>query len=193
MLHARHPVHVTLRFIDGLPTMRRRDAFRAIRAAMLVVLPRQDFRLVHLSIQSNHLHILCEAAGTTALSRGMQAFKISATRKLNKVLGRTGTVFADRYHEEIITTPTQMRAALCYVMNNWRRHGEDRGTTVRVDPFATGMHFRGWKERDIPPVLVIPDGVEILPSSTPQTWLLNEGWQRGGPPIGLFERPGPRS
>src|SRR5688572_11795334 len=50
------PTHVTLRFVDGLPTMRRRKTFRAIRGAMLKVLPREDFRIVHMSIQGNHLH-----------------------------------------------------------------------------------------------------------------------------------------
>src|SRR5688572_13452785 len=72
-LAPRFPTHVTLRFIDGLPTMRRRDSYRAIRQAMYVVMPRTDFRIVHLSIQKNHVHMICEAAGRQALSRGIQA------------------------------------------------------------------------------------------------------------------------
>jgi REP element-mobilizing transposase RayT len=187
----RYPSHVTLRFVDGLPSMRRRDAFRAVRQAMFVVTPRPDFRIVHLSIQKNHVHLICEASDRLALARGVQGFKISAARRLNRALSRTGAIFADRYHAEIITTPTQMRAALCYVLNNWRKHGEDRGATVRVDPFSTGYHFRGWAEPDIPAILVIPEDVEILPSNPARTWLAREGWRRA-PPISLHERPGQR-
>ena len=186
-----HPSHVTIRIADGLPSLRRRRTFTAIRKAMLVVLARPDFRIVHMSLQGNHMHLICEASNRVALSRGIQAFKISAARKINRALGRSGRVFCDRYHAEVITTPSRMRAAINYVLNNWRKHGEDRGATVRVDPFSTGIHFRGWAERDIPAVLVIPPDVEVLPYSPPQTWLLKEGWKKAAP-ISLHERPGPR-
>jgi REP element-mobilizing transposase RayT len=142
--------------------MRRRDAFRAIRQAMYVVMPREDFRIIHLSIQRNHVHLICEAENRTALSRGLQAFKISAGKRLNRTLGRSGTVFADRYHQELIKTPQQMRAALAYVLNNWRKHGEDRGATVRVDHFSTGYFFPGWRERG--PIASVPSDIEVLPS-----------------------------
>ena len=184
-----HPSHITLRFIDGLPSMRRAKAFKAIRAAMYVAMKHPDFRIVHLSIQGNHIHLICEADDRTALARGIQGFKISAAKKLNKVLGRKGTIFADRYHSEVLTTPTQVRNAICYCVNNWRRHGEDRGATVRVDPCSTGYWFHGWKERG--PLTEEPRE-EVLPSATPQTWLLKDGWKRGGGPISLYERPGPR-
>jgi hypothetical protein len=115
---------------------------------------------------------------------------VSAARKLNHVLGRTGTIFAERYHQELLATPTQVRNAICYCLNNWRRHGEDRGATVRVDHFSTGCWFHGWKERG--PLTEEP-AEEVLPSATPRTWLLRDGWKRGGGPISLYERPGPRT
>jgi REP element-mobilizing transposase RayT len=186
---SRYPSHITLRFIDGVPTMRRDKAFRAIRAAMYVVMKHAGFRIVHLSIQRNHVHMICEASDRTALARGIQGFKISAARKLNKVLGRNGSIFADRYHAELLTTPMQVRNAICYCLNNWRRHGEDRGATVRVDHFSTGYWFDGWKERG--PLQHVPSGAEILPSCRAQTWLLDRGFRKA-PPISLHERPGPR-
>ena len=36
------------------------------------MLRREDFRLIHISIQRNPVHLLVEAAHKTALSRGMQ-------------------------------------------------------------------------------------------------------------------------
>ena len=187
------PVHVTLRVLDGVGKLRRRPGFDAVRKAMQVVLAKPGFRIVHMSIQGTHLHLICEAETKTVLSRGVQAFKVSAARQLNKRLGRKGKVFADRYHAEEITTPTQMRACLCYVLNNWRRHGEDRGAKVRVDTFSTGIFFRGWKETDIPKVLVIRESDDVLPYTPPETWMLKDGWKRGGPAISLYECPGPRA
>ena len=37
-----------------------------------------------------------------------------------------GKVFPDRYHAQIIRTPRQARHALAYVLNNWRKHGENK-------------------------------------------------------------------
>src|SRR5262249_56829010 len=93
---------------------------------------RARFRIVHVSIQRNHVHMLVEADSKLALARGMQGFQISAARNINTLLGpdkyrrRRGPVFADRYHLEVITSPRQARHALSYVLNNWRKHREDR-------------------------------------------------------------------
>src|SRR6185295_7661255 len=106
---------------------------------------RESFRIVHLSIQRTHVHLLVEADHKAALASGMQGFQISAAKHLNAAISknrpgprRRGAVFSDRYHAEIITTPTQARHTLNYVINNWRKHQEDRTDTARswkIDPF----------------------------------------------------------
>lgn len=202
-------IHVTLRVAQSVRRMRRRDAYRAIRKAMLVVLTRTDFRIVHLSIQANHVHLLVEADSKRALARGMQAFQISAARRLNAVdldgAGRVrrGSVFPDRYHEEIITGPTHARHTLSYVLNNWRKHKEDRVPATKawvVDPYSTATSFVGWVERVecvergeaerwlARALSPLPDDLEALPSCPPQSWLLREGWKLGGN-VSVFEAP----
>jgi putative transposase len=187
-LNPRHPIHVTLRVLGSVGKLRRRDAFKVVRSVMVDMLGRDDLRIIDLSIQSNHLHLICEAANRDALSAGMKSFKIATARRLNKILGREGSVFADRYHAEILTCPRQVRAAIAYVLNNWRRHGADRRAARVVDEFSTGMWFPGWKEARID----VPAGLELLPRGKPRTWLLAVGWQKASP-ISLFEIPGPRS
>src|SRR5690606_26642940 len=143
--------------------------------------PNAAFRIVHISIQRNHIHLIVEADNKLALSRGMQSFQISAAKHLNRAVTiasmkavrnglpltreqrrelsarrRRGTVFPDRFHQEIIKTPKQARHTLAYVLNNWRKHREDRGALERtwnVDPFSTGVLFDGWKEREAACVL----------------------------------------
>src|SRR5258705_1423852 len=138
------PAHVTLRVVDDVARLRRMDAFKVVRRAMLGSRARQNFRIVHLSIQGNHIHLVCEADDRLALSRGIQGFKISTAKKLNKARCRSGEVFADRYHEEILQTPAQVRNAINYCLNNWRKHREDRGAISRVDPYSTGMWLDAW-------------------------------------------------
>ena len=188
---ARHPVHVVLRAVKAVGNLRRRSVYQAIREATRSVARREDFRIVHLSIQRTHVHLLVEAKGKAALAAGMQGFQISAAKHLNAAISkarpgprRRGTVFPDRYHAVVIDSPRQARHALSYVINNWRKHAEDRGEVTRrwhIDWYASGAMFPGWKEQgtkgfalrgppELPPMLV----------SVPRTWLLREAWKRHG-------------
>src|SRR5262245_9094122 len=69
--NARYPVHVTLRTVSAVGNLRRGRIYRAIREATLTTARREDFRIVQLSIQHNHIHLLVEANDKEALAAGM--------------------------------------------------------------------------------------------------------------------------
>jgi putative transposase len=202
VLKADQPVHVVLRVLDDVRQLRTRDMFMAVREAAIMTFHNMTCRIVHLSIQDGHLHLLVEADDAEALSRGMQGFEISAAKHINAAASarwgrkRKGKVFVDRYHAEIITCPTQAHHSLSYVLNNWRKHREDRAaftTGWNVDPFSTGARFAGWIERaDAVTMWKTPETYKDIPTYLPKTWLLRVGWQRGGP-ISYRQVPGPRS
>jgi hypothetical protein len=185
-----HALHVPMRVVDAVGNLRRRSMYKAVRDASVVAAVRERFRIVHLSIQGTHIHMLAEAKDAEALSRGVQGFEISVSRNINTMLGpdkyrrRRGRVFADRYHLEVITSPRQARNALSYVLNNWRKHREDQAglpATWLVDPFSSGISFPGWKEmegRDL--MWPIREGYDPLMVRRPASWLLREGWKRAG-------------
>jgi REP element-mobilizing transposase RayT len=189
-LDMRHPVHVTIRAAQAVHSLRRHRGYRAFHRALRVVAARADFRVVHLSIQRTHVHLLVEADHAAALARGMQALQISAARLINAEIGRRGNVFVDRYHPVVLDSPRRTRHALAYVLNNWRRHSEHRRapSTWRLDPFSSAIRFDGWRGA---PAWEIPRNYKPLLVCSAQTWLLSRGWLRGGPPIALDFVPGP--
>jgi len=193
------PVHVTLRVAAPISSLRRPDAYHAIRHAIYATVERTDFRIVHLSIEHNHLHLIVEADNDTALSKGLRAFQSSAAQLLNRAIStstgnrHTGKVFDDRYHSRMIDSPTQARNAISYVLNNWRRHGRDRGMETMfwdVDYYSSGPTFDGWKELDASPFLYRTSEYPRLSVSRPRTWLLAKGWRKAGT-ISMREVPGP--
>ena len=156
---------------------------------------------MQISIQRTHLHLLVEADTKDKLAAGMQGFQISAARNINTVLGedryrrRRGRVFEDRYHLVVITTPTQTRRVLAYVMCNWRKHGEDRDSasaTWMVDPYSSGRSFPDWAELD-GNTIVTPGEPTCGPLvvSDPRSWLLRAGWKLAGT-ISAYDCPGHR-
>jgi putative transposase len=187
----RHPLHVVLRVVPAVGSLRRRDMYRALREATIVAAMRERIRIVQISLQRNHVHLLVEAESKLALSRGVQGFEISAARNINAMLGedryrrRRGRVFADRYFAEAITSPRRAHHALNYVINNWRKHREDQhgeAMTWLVDPFSSGVLFPDWEElqgKDF--MWPIRKTYDPLVVRRPQSWLLREGWRRHGP------------
>jgi len=191
---ARVPVHVTMRVAPDLRNLRGTATFKAIRRATIVAARNQAARIVHLSIQRNHLHLLVEARDARALGEGMRRFAISAARQLNRVHRRRGRVFADRYHAEVIDSPRQARHALAYVLNNWRRHDHDDNHVTRrwlLDRYASGIAFDGWRDVPAGHIWPLPRDYEPLIVQPATSWLLCTGWRRHGP-IAMTERPGPR-
>jgi REP element-mobilizing transposase RayT len=173
-LASRFPVHVTLKLRGGLPSLRGRRAYAVLFAAFGSMRERDDFRLVHFSVQSNHLHLLCEARDRRELARAIQSLAIRIAKRLNALWQRAGQLFADRYHDRILRTPREVRNALAYVLNNAIHHGVPiaRG---EPDPCSSGRWFDGWRGR------VRASGRSPNPLSRARTWLLSTGWSRAGP------------
>lgn len=190
-LHARYPVHIVLRVIAAVGNLRRRCVYQAIREATLTTARREGFRIVHLSIQRTHIHLIVEADDKRALASGMQGFQISAAKHLNAAISkgkpgprRRGAVFPDRYYAEIITSPRQARHTLAYVMNNFRKHREDQAAPAlnwKLDWFSSAILFPGWAEYGDEAFLWRgPPTYDPLIVYQPRTWLLREGWRKAG-------------
>ena len=147
----------------------------ALRRALYAGCDRLGLRVVHYSVQTNHVHLVCEAKDAAALTRGIQGLVIRMARALNRAHGRTGRVWADRYHARILRTPTEVRRAIVYVLGNWRHHGGERYPALSMDPCSSAMWFDGFREKILP----LPGGA-VVPTARPRTWLLGVGWRRRG-------------
>jgi putative transposase len=191
------PAHVTLKLVPRLWSLRGSRVYRAIHRALCGGNLQDEFRLVQYSVQNNHFHLIPEAKNTLALSRGIQGLEIRLARALNRVMRRSGRVFADRYRSRLLTDPLDARNTLRYVLNNARRHvsGSRRNRTRWTDPCSSAPWFRGWSIPVGTPDFV-PDtrhrrllalGSAAVP---PWTTLLQWGWTRAGP-IELLHIPGP--
>jgi REP element-mobilizing transposase RayT len=178
-----HPVHVTLRAARRLPSLRNQKIFLALRRAMAKTW-REWFRVVHFSVQIDHIHLIAEATDKVALSRGMAGLGIRLARAINRVVDRKGKVFSDRYHARPLATPRAVRNAWVYVLLNFRKH-LDGGADI--DPKSSGFWFHGWKSSSgsEPPDWTTDEAIPVRP---PRTWLAKVGWRRHGL-IASHERP----
>jgi len=111
-----------------------------------------------------------EGDGVGELRRGIQGLAIRVAKAINRALGRRGKVWWDRYHARALSTPREVRHALVYVLQNWKKHlAGARG----LDSRSSAAWFTGWRTS-----IVAPAGPP--PVAPARTWLARIGWRRHG-------------
>jgi REP-associated tyrosine transposase len=139
-VRASQPVHVTMRMAEHVWSLRSERSFRIIQGALHAVRARRDFRVVHFSVQGNHVHLVVEADGTPGLANGMRALSIRLALRLNAMMERSGPVFSARYHTHVLKTPAEVKNAIRYVLRNFASHAARRGERLSeryVDRFSS--------------------------------------------------------
>jgi len=122
------------------------------------------------SVQKDHLHLIVEADGTQAFRGGVRGLVVRLAKAINRALRRHGPVWGDRYHVRLLRTPREVRNALVYVLNNWKKHLHGVGG---FDPRSSAAWFTGWEGR--PPI-----PLEASPAPAARTWLGRIGWRLRG-------------
>jgi hypothetical protein len=133
-------------------------------------------RVLHFSVQSNHIHLLIEANDRGRIMQGMKGFAVRVAKGLNDLLGTRGSVWADRYHARPLRTPREVRNALVYVVRNRAKHVGD----ISFDRCSSAAYLlEGWEPTMRAPVA--RGAPTEWPVSIPMTWLAATGWRRHGP------------
>jgi REP element-mobilizing transposase RayT len=162
---------VTTNALPGKPNLRGRKELDAFEACLRKAAERDDFRIVHFTVQRNHLHLLVEAQDKGALSSAMNGLISGLARRLNKIWQTSGPVFAGRYHACPKETPRQVQRALAYLFRNGVKHGVVR--KGHFDPASSVQAFLGATREAL-------SRIDLGWLAAPVTWLLRTGWRRAG-------------
>src|SRR5262245_60515844 len=135
----RHPVLLTLRAAAGVPSLRSLSLFAAVQTS-ITESHEAAFRVLHFSVQQDHVHAIVEADGRKQLTRGIRGLVIRIALAVKRASG-VRKVWGDRYHARALTTPREVRHALVYVLLNFRKHLR---ASAGIDPRSSGPWFDGW-------------------------------------------------
>jgi len=154
------PVHVTLKVAPRVYNLRSGRCFRVVERALVAAPLRDGWRIVRFAVLRDHVHLIVEASDRRCLARGVQGLAVRLAKGWNRVMGRMGQVFADRYHAHPLRTPTEVRNALPYVSHNYARHEERAGRSVGA---ALVDRYSSERRADL-----------VRPA---ESWLLRVGWR----------------
>ena len=166
-----------MRLRDDVPALRVKRFLKDFRRTLRAACNQPGFRVVHYSVQTNHLHLIVEAADKRAMGVGMKSVCTRIARSVNRVFGRKGPVLLGRYHARQLTSPREVRNGLRYVLLNLRKHRAERGVRSQpttLDEASSGRWFDGWKRIAWRP----PDLDEPREVAEPRYWVTRVGWRR---------------
>lgn len=110
----RTPVHINFKYRVAV---KNKVCLRILKRAILNARS-HEFRVIHFSLQHNHVHIIAEAESNEVLTRGMRSLMITMAKGLKQ-----GRVQLERYHLHVLRSVRETRNALHYVLFNSQRHG----------------------------------------------------------------------
>lgn len=133
------PLHVTMRMAKHVWNLRSWRSFRKIELALKRAKERFETRIIHFSIQGNHVHFIIECADTTSLHRAMKGLAVRIARKMNDLMGRKGRVIGDRYHSRVLQSERAAKIAIRYVRDNHVKHKTTIPGSWKLDsdPFSS--------------------------------------------------------
>jgi REP element-mobilizing transposase RayT len=87
-------------------------------------------KVLHFSLQSNHVHLLVEAVDNEILTRGMRSLTVTFAKRMGR-----GRIQLERYHLHVLRTLQETKNAVNYVLFNHQRHTGSK--TAHVDSFSS--------------------------------------------------------
>ncbi len=109
----RLPAHVNLKYRISI---RNKDFLRILKRAIFNS-RRKGLRIIHYSVQSNHIHFIIETDNKHTLESGMRSLTVTMARGLAK-----GRVQLQRYHLHVLKSVKETRNAVRYVVFNEQKH-----------------------------------------------------------------------
>jgi REP element-mobilizing transposase RayT len=97
--------------------------------SILIVLKRaiynarkKGLRVIHFSLEFDHVHLLIEAPDNFILGKGMQSLGVTLVRGINKLGQTSGEVYKHRYHFRKINSTRELKVVMNYIFHNGVKH-----------------------------------------------------------------------
>ena len=117
----RTPQHINFKFNCRI---KNKDCLKLLKRSIQNA-QKLGLKIIHFSLQSNHVHIITEADNNEILTKGMRALTITFAKGLKK-----GGVQIERYHLHVLKTIREAKHAIQYVLFNEQKHAKTQFSSV---------------------------------------------------------------
>jgi REP element-mobilizing transposase RayT len=134
------PLHLTIKIEKNKAGLKNKAVLKAmhtsLKKARLIGL-----RILHYTLEYDHVHMLVEVDNNEILTMGMQSFGISFSKGINKIKKLKGKVFKTRYHFRKLKTPSELKNVLNYILGNSVKHKNSLSIVTHYNSLAAILDF----------------------------------------------------
>ncbi len=129
----RTPMHINFKYKAYIKNKR---GLKLLKKAVMNARS-HGLRIIHFSLQSNHIHLIVESESNEILTRGMRSLTVTFAKGLKK-----GKVQLERYHLHVLKSVRETKNAVKYVLFNQQKH--EKGTYSKVDEYSSVLSNIKW-------------------------------------------------
>ena len=129
----------------------------------------KGLRVVHFSLQSNHVHLIVEATHNAILTKGIRSLTITFSKGIAR-----GQIQMERYHLHVLKTVRETKNALHYVLLNEQKHSGLK--KAHVDDYSSLGTMRGLRElaQSTKMTILLRKIQEINFLDAPKGWMIRQ-------------------
>lgn len=124
-------LHLTIKVRENKADIKTKKILKALHHAIKRA-RLKELKIIHYTLEHNHLHLLVEASDNLILHKGMQALGITLSKAINKIKKLKGGVYKHRYHFRKLNSRRELINVLYYIFKNGIKH---KRTLSMIDPY----------------------------------------------------------
>jgi REP element-mobilizing transposase RayT len=126
----RTPQHINFKFKCSI---RNKDCLKLLKQSIQNA-QKQGLKIIHFSLQSNHVHLITETENNEVLTKGMRSLTITFSKGLKR-----GRVQLERYHLHVQKTLREAKHAIAYVLFNEQKHTKKKAS--KIDGYPSVLYL----------------------------------------------------
>jgi putative transposase len=162
-VHSRHALHVNFK----VKTSIRNKCCLKILNRSIMNSRKTGLKIIHYSLQSNHVHLIVEAQNNMILTKGMRSLLVTFAKRVNK-----GRIQMARYHLHVLKTLRETRHAVHYVLFNEAKHKNLK--RAHVDEYSSLGRIRDFKKlaQESKMTIILRGVQKILHLDEAESWMM---------------------
>ena len=138
-IHRPTPLHLTVKLNKA--NIQNKIILKGLRHAILRA-RLQGLKIIHYTLEHNHVHLYAEASENKILGKAMKAFGVSLAKKINRHFKTKGRCYKNRYHLRVLKSASEVKNVLNYILKNGIKH---KRTKSIFDPYNSAMVLHNYK------------------------------------------------
>jgi REP element-mobilizing transposase RayT len=124
-------LHLTVKILRTKANLKNKMVLTILKRSIMNA-RKMGLRVIHFTLEYDHVHLLIEADNNFILGKGMQAFGVTFSKAINRMRKIKGGVYKHRYHFRKIVGARQLKNVLNYIFKNGIKH---KTTNCLINPF----------------------------------------------------------